>query len=61
MANKYHKIAQGLIKVISKRVIRSTVEQLEGFKEIEGKIKKATINIEEVSELKDYLEGPVAV
>lgn len=61
MANKYHRIAQGLIKVISKRVIRSTVEQLEGFKDIEAKIKKATVNIEEVSELKDYLEGPVAL
>jgi hypothetical protein len=46
MANKYHRIAQGLIKVISKRVIRSTVEQIEGFKEIEGKIKRITLNIE---------------
>ena len=55
MANKYHKIAQGLIKVISKRVIKSTVQQIEGFKQIEAKIKKATLNIEEVSELKDYL------
>lgn len=34
MANKYHRIAQGLIRVISKRVIRSTIEQIEGFKEI---------------------------
>lgn len=34
MANKYNKIAQGLIKVISKKVIKSTIEQLEGFKEI---------------------------
>jgi hypothetical protein len=61
MANKYHRIAQGLIRVISKRVIRSTVEQIEGFKEIENKIKKVTLNIEEVSELKDYLEGPVVL
>jgi hypothetical protein len=46
MASKYHKIAQGLIKVISKRVIHSTIEQIEGFKEIEAKIKKNTLNIE---------------
>lgn len=61
MANKYNKIAQGLIKVISKKVIKSTVEQLEGFKEIQNKIKKPTANIEESSELKDYLEGSVSV
>jgi hypothetical protein len=34
MANKYAKIGNGLIKAISKRVIASTVEHLEGFKEI---------------------------
>jgi len=61
MAGKYGKIAAGLIKTISKRVIASTVEQLEGFKEIEHKIKRQTMNIEEASELKDYLEGPVAI
>ena len=32
--NKYNRIAKGLIKVISKRVIKSTMEQIEGFKEI---------------------------
>lgn len=46
MVSKYHKIAHGLIKVISKKVIKSTMEQIEGFKEIENKIKKNTINIE---------------
>lgn len=61
MASKYGKIAHGLIKTISKRVIASTIEHLEGFKEIEQKIKRQTINIEEASELKDYLDGPVAV
>lgn len=59
MSNKYNRIAQGLIKVISKRVIKSTVEQLEGFRDIENKIKKNTLNIEEASELKDYLDAPV--
>lgn len=61
MASKYGKIAHGLIKTISKRVIASTVEQLEGFKEIEHKIKRQTVNIEEGSELKDYLDGPVTI
>lgn len=32
--NKYNKIAKGLIKVISKRVIKSTLEHIEGFREI---------------------------
>lgn len=34
MANKYNKIALGLIKTISKRVIASTAEHIEGFREI---------------------------
>ena len=49
----------GLEKVIANRVIKSTVEQLQLFAEIEKKIKKVTANIEEASELKDYLDGPV--
>jgi hypothetical protein len=45
MINKYNRIAKGLIKVISKRVIKATLEHIEGFKEIENKIKKNTVNI----------------
>jgi hypothetical protein len=61
MAHKYHRIAEGLVQIISKRVIASTNEHLEAFRDIETKIKRSTSNIEEASELKDYLETPVAV
>lgn len=53
---KYARIASGLEKVIANRVVKSTNEQLEEFAEIEKKIKKLTVNIEEASELKDYLD-----
>lgn len=61
MAKKYRRIANGLTKAISKRVIKSTKEQIDGFRTIEAKIKKATNNIEEASELKEYLENQVAL
>lgn len=41
--------------MISKRVIKSTIEQLDQFKTLEQRIRKVTSNIEEVSELKDFL------
>ena len=47
--------------IISKRVIQATNEHIENFKEVENKIKKVTVNIEEASELKDYLDAPVNV
>lgn len=34
LAEKYGKIAQGLTTIIAKRVITSTQEHLEGFREI---------------------------
>lgn len=58
---KYAKIAMGLERVIANRVVKSTVEQLQMFTDIENKIKKVTHTIEEASELKDYLDGPVAL
>ncbi len=60
MADKYRRISEGLILIISKRVISSTNEQLDNFREIEERIRKATANIEEASELKDYLEVQIS-
>lgn len=46
MTAKYARIAMGLEKVIANRVVKSTIEQLEQFAEIEAKIKRTTTNIE---------------
>ena len=45
-----------MTRVIANRIIASTNEELEQMAEIEDKIKKVTVNIEEASELKDYLD-----
>ena len=56
ISEKYAKIAKGLTKVIANRVTAITNTQLEHFERIQEKINKPTGNIEEASELKEFLE-----
>lgn len=55
ISEKYAKIAKGLTKVIANRVTAITNTQLEHFEQIQEKINKPTGNIEEASELKEFL------
>ena len=61
MANKYKKIAQGLTKVIANKVIANTSAILGQFEEINKRIDLETTNIEEASELKEFMEGQAVI
>lgn len=61
MANKYKRIAQGLTKVIANRVVAITNSHLKQFEEINKRIDVETVNIEEASELKEFMEGQAMI